>query len=152
MTERIGFIGLGNMGRPMATSLATKGFALTVHDVVEARARVLEQRGASRAADVAAAVAASDVVVTMLPDTPDVLLVHDQLMRTGRAGQLHLDMSSIDPASAKRMAAALAAKGIARVDAGVGRSYRRPTKEASEGGQEKSHGLDLRRIWTKQER
>jgi 4-hydroxybutyrate dehydrogenase/sulfolactaldehyde 3-reductase len=123
--ERIGFIGLGNMGRPMATWLATKGFALTVFDVVEARSQVLHQRGAALAGAVGDVVAASDIVVTMLPNTPDVEGVvygPGGMLETGRPGMLHMDMSTIDPASSKKMAADLAAKGMRWVDAAVGRS------------------------------
>ena len=118
---RIGFVGLGNMGRGMATNLATKGFAVTAFDRDETRARIVEQRGARRAASVAELVAGAEIVVTMLPDTPDVAGVHDELMRAGRSGMLHLDCSTIDPDAARRMAGQLAAKGIARVDAGTGR-------------------------------
>jgi 4-hydroxybutyrate dehydrogenase / sulfolactaldehyde 3-reductase len=123
--ERIGFIGLGSMGRPMATSIVSKGFALAVYDAAEAQARILEQRGARRATSVADVIASSDVVVTMLPNTPDVAGVvrgPGGLMETGRAGMLHLDMSTIDPAASRAMGQALNAKGIAFVDAAVGRS------------------------------
>lgn len=124
-SERVGFIGLGNMGRPMASSLAAKGFALAVFDLDAARARGLEQRGATRRDDVAAIVRECDIVVTMLPDTPDVDGVVNGaggLIASGRPGMLHLDMSTIDPAASARFATALRAKGIAFVDAAVGRS------------------------------
>ena len=121
-TDRIGFIGLGNMGRPMATSLVTKGMSLTAYDVVETNTQILAQRGAKAARNVAEVVAASDVVVTMLPNTPDVDGVVAEVLKSGRKGQLHMDMSTIDPIASKRFAAALAAKGIGWVDAGVGRS------------------------------
>src|SRR6476659_11096319 len=70
--ERIGFIGLGSMGRPMATSLVRKGFALSAYDTAAAHTAVLVERGATRAGDLAALVFAADVVITMLPNTPDV--------------------------------------------------------------------------------
>ncbi len=120
--ERIGFIGLGNMGRPMATSLVTKGFRLAAYDTQVTRAQILAQRGATVARDVGAAIAVSDVIVTMLPNTPDVEGVVAELLAKGRAGQLHLDMSTIDPTASKRFAAALDAKGMRFVDAAVGRS------------------------------
>lgn len=120
--QRVGFIGLGNMGRPMATSLVTKGFAVTAYDVVETSTKILAQRGATAAASVGDVVAQSDVVVTMLPNTPDVDGVVAEVLKSGRKGQMHMDMSTIDPMASKRFATALAAKGIGWVDAGVGRS------------------------------
>ena len=120
--ERVGFIGLGNMGKPMAGSLLAKGFAVVGHDAMAERTAILAQRGATPAASIAEVVAASDVVVTMLPNTPDVEVVFGEMMRGGRAGQMHMDMSTIDPLASRRFAAALAGKGIGWVDAGVGRS------------------------------
>ena len=125
MVDRVGFIGLGNMGRPMATVLATKGFPLTVHDLSPERMEVLRQRGAAISADVAGVIANCDVLVTMLPNTPDVQgVVHGPggLIAAGRPGMLHIDMSTIDPVASRAIAAALEAKGIAFVDAAVGRS------------------------------
>ena len=125
MSERIGFIGLGNMGRPMAGQVSAKGFSTTVFDLSEAPMEILRQKGATRAASIPAVIANSDVIVTMLPNTPDVqgvVLGEGGLLDAGRPGMLHIDMSTIDPLASKAMAAALAAKGIGWVDAGVGRS------------------------------
>jgi 4-hydroxybutyrate dehydrogenase / sulfolactaldehyde 3-reductase len=125
MTERIGFIGLGNMGGPMAANLVRKGFRLTVLDKRPAQVEKLASLGAAPAAGVAEVVLASDIVVTMVPDTPDVegiVLGPDGTLARGRAGLLHMDMSTIAPAASRRMAEALAAKGMRWVDAGVGRS------------------------------
>jgi 4-hydroxybutyrate dehydrogenase / sulfolactaldehyde 3-reductase len=121
-SEKIGFIGLGNMGRPMCTSLVTKGMSVTAYDVVKTSTQILEQRGAKAADSVAQVIAASDIVVTMLPNTPHVDGVIAEALRSGRKGQLYMDMSTIDPLASKRFAADLAAKGIGWVDAGVGRS------------------------------
>jgi 4-hydroxybutyrate dehydrogenase/sulfolactaldehyde 3-reductase len=120
----IGFIGLGAMGRPMASNLARKGFALAVHDVRPEAVAALVELGAKPANGVAGIVNASDIVVTMLPDSPDVeavILGPDGVAAQGRAGQLVMDMSTVDPATTDRIAAALARKGIAFVDAPVGR-------------------------------
>ncbi len=125
MTNRIGFIGLGNMGRPMAGQLVAKGFATTAFDIAEAPMEILRQKGAARADSIPAVIAASDILVTMLPNTPDVqgvVMGEGGLLATGRAGMMHIDMSTIDPLASKAMAAALAEKGIGWVDAGVGRS------------------------------
>lgn len=123
--DRVGFIGLGNMGRPMAANLARKGFPLTVLDAVPERMDALAALGARPAASLAALVEAADVTVTMLPDTPDVervVLGPGGVLERGRAGMLHLDMSTIAPAASRAMAERLSARGIRFVDAGVGRS------------------------------
>jgi 4-hydroxybutyrate dehydrogenase/sulfolactaldehyde 3-reductase len=123
--ERIGFIGLGNMGRPMASNLARKGFPLVVLDAVPARMEPLAALGARKAGSLAELVDASDVTVTMLPDTPDVeriVLGPDGMLERGRPGMLHLDTSTIAPVASRAMAEQLAARGIRFVDAGVGRS------------------------------
>ncbi len=123
--ERIGFVGLGNMGGPMATSLARKGFRVTVLDRLPARTEALAAAGATVAPDLASLVDASDVVVTMLPDTPDVeatVLGPGGVLERGRAGMLHLDTSTIAPAASRALAGRLAGRGIRFVDAGVGRS------------------------------
>ena len=122
--DRIGFIGLGNMGRPMASNLCRKGHRLTVHDIDPVPMRVLEQMGAVVADSVAAVASASDIVFTMLPDSAAV----DQVI-AGPAGVLaHLqgsgvivDMSTIDPRVTDRLAASAQSRGIAFVDAPVGR-------------------------------
>lgn len=120
--ERIGFIGLGNMGRPMASSLLRTGFTVTAFDVSAAQVDVTVERGAKRAGDVAALIAASDVIITMLPNTPDVAGVVSVLAESGRAGMLMIDMSTIDPATSRSFGALLSEKGIRFVDAAVGRS------------------------------
>ncbi|BBK31569.1 4-hydroxybutyrate dehydrogenase/sulfolactaldehyde 3-reductase [Stella humosa] len=123
--ERIGFVGLGNMGGPMATNLATKGHQVTVLDRVPARSEKVAAAGAAIAPDLQALIGRSDILVTMLPDTPDVEAVvagPDGLLRHGRPGMLHLDTSTIAPEASRSMAERLGQAGIAFVDAGVGRS------------------------------
>jgi 4-hydroxybutyrate dehydrogenase / sulfolactaldehyde 3-reductase len=118
----IGFIGLGNMGRPMASNLCRKGSSLVVFDVMTERVRALEAVGARGAADVVSVVNDSDIVFTMLPTTASVeSVVGDQLIPQGRRGQVIVDMSTIDPLVTDRLATAAAAKGIDFVDAPVGR-------------------------------
>ena len=122
--DTIGFIGLGRMGRPMAANLRKKGFALVVHDVNPEPVRVLEGLGA-RAGNGAAGVAqASDVVVTMLPSSLEVeaiVLGPDGVLANGRPGQIVMDMSTVEPQTTDRLAAAAAARGMTVVDAPVGR-------------------------------
>jgi 4-hydroxybutyrate dehydrogenase / sulfolactaldehyde 3-reductase len=122
--DRIGFIGLGNMGRPMASNLVRKGFPLVVFDVNPAPVRRLEQLGARAAATCAAVAGDSDIVVTMLPDSAsveDVLLGPGGVLARLRTGAAVMDMSTVDPALTDRLAAAAVAKGCAFVDAPVGR-------------------------------
>lgn len=122
--ERVGFIGLGNMGRGMASNLRRKQFPLTVHDISPVPVRALEELGA-QAADGAAAVArACGIVVTMLPGPREVLEtitgaggVLDNL----RPGGLLMDSSTVDPETTDRLAAACADRGVSFVDAPVGR-------------------------------
>src|SRR3954464_4126546 len=123
--ERIGFIGLGSMGRPMATSLVRAGFDVAAFDTDPAHIAVLVERGATSASDLAALISAADVVITMLPNTPDVAGVVSGpggLTETGRPGMLMIDMSTIDPAASRSFGAALAGRGMHFIDAAVGRS------------------------------
>lgn len=122
--DRIGFIGLGAMGGPMASNLARKGFPLDVYDRSQEAIGKLAALGAKAQRSVAEVARASDIVVTMLPDSPDVAetaLGPDGISANGRKGQIVMDMSTIDPATTDRVAAALAKQGIGFVDAPVGR-------------------------------
>jgi 4-hydroxybutyrate dehydrogenase/sulfolactaldehyde 3-reductase len=120
----IGFIGLGNMGKPMASNLVRKGFSLVVCDVVPDPVRALAQLGAKAATTVSEVAAASDIVITMLPTSSvveDVISGPNGVLANARPGVLVMDMSTIDPLVTDRLAAAVAAKGGAFVDAPVGR-------------------------------
>jgi 4-hydroxybutyrate dehydrogenase / sulfolactaldehyde 3-reductase len=122
--DRIGFIGLGNMGRPMATNLCRKGFSLVVRDIQPGPVHVLEEAGARSAVDCGAVAAASDIVFTMLPDSATVVNVvsgADGVLAHLAKGGVIVDMSTIDPLVTDRLAAAAEAKGCAFVDAPVGR-------------------------------
>jgi 4-hydroxybutyrate dehydrogenase/sulfolactaldehyde 3-reductase len=120
--ERVGFVGLGNMGRPMAMNLRRKQFPMRVFDLAEAPIRALEELGAERAPDVAALAAESDVVVTMLPGPREVSsTVLGPVLAHARSNALVLDMSTVDPETTDALAAACAAKGLGFVDAPVGR-------------------------------
>jgi 2-hydroxy-3-oxopropionate reductase len=122
MGDRIGFIGLGIMGKPMAKNLLAAGFELTVHSRSPGPVDELVAVGATRADDPAGVASASDVTITMLPDTPDVeaVLVGPEGVLHGAApGSLVIDMSSIDPGSTRQMAEAFAAREVAMLDAPV---------------------------------
>ena len=121
---RIGFIGLGNMGRPMAANLVRKGARLTVNDASREPVSALTQLGAAAAATAADVAAASDIVFTMLPTTAVVEQVvggADGLIDRCARGSVIVDMSTIDPLVTDRLAAAAAARGIGFADAPVGR-------------------------------
>jgi 2-hydroxy-3-oxopropionate reductase len=120
--ERVGFIGLGIMGRPMARNLLTAGFDLTVHSRSAGPVDELVEAGASRASSPAEVAAANDVTITMLPDTPDVELViagPDGVAAGVAPGSLVIDMSTIDPEPTRTLAASLAERDVAMLDAPV---------------------------------
>ena len=122
MDDRIGFIGLGIMGKPMARNLLAAGFDLTVHSRSPDPVDELVAAGAKRADDPAEVAAASDITITMLPDTADVeaVLVGPGGVLSGAApGSLVIDMSSIDPGPTRDMAGAFAARDVAMLDAPV---------------------------------
>src|SRR5437868_1174756 len=99
------------MGRPMATNLQTKGFQLTVYDLQEPPMRALEQRGAKPARSAAEVAEASDVVITMLPNSPEVeatVLGPGGIAERGRNGMLVMDMSTVAPDATDRLAKVLA--------------------------------------------
>jgi 4-hydroxybutyrate dehydrogenase / sulfolactaldehyde 3-reductase len=124
VTPRVGFIGLGNMGRPMASNLQRKGFPLVVFDIDPARVRALEALGACGASSAAAIGRDCDVVITMLPDSAsveNVLLGAAGVFELLGRGSLVVDMSTVDPLLTDRVAAACAQKGYEFVDAPVGR-------------------------------
>lgn len=121
--ESVGFIGLGIMGRPMALNLLRAGYSLVVHNRTRAKEEELVSEGA-RAADSPREVASQcDVVVTMLPDSPDVEQVYlggdDGVIAGARSGQLLIDMSSIAPAVARAVSDAAREVGADALDAPV---------------------------------
>lgn len=120
----IGFIGLGRMGRPMASNLHNKGFALVVHDIDPAGMRQLVELGATEAASPAEVARQCDVVFTMLPGSPEVeatVLGKEGLIANGRPGLLIVDMSTVDPRTTDRLSQASRQAGMSVVDAPVGR-------------------------------
>jgi 4-hydroxybutyrate dehydrogenase/sulfolactaldehyde 3-reductase len=123
-TGSIGFIGLGNMGRPMASNLCRKGFRVTVHDVLPERVSALTSAGATAARDVAEVAKTGEIVFTMLPDTVAVETVvagKNGLLEHLAPGSAVVDMSTIDPHATDRLAAMAADRGIGFADAPVGR-------------------------------
>jgi len=122
MDRRIGFIGLGIMGRPMARNLVTAGSDLIVHSRSPGPVDDVVAAGARRAGSPEEVAASSDVVILMLPDTPDVeaVLFGPSGVVTGIAeGRLVIDMSSIEPLAARRFAERIGDVGAEMLDAPV---------------------------------
>jgi 2-hydroxy-3-oxopropionate reductase len=120
--QRIGFIGLGIMGKPMAGNLLAAGYPLTVHNRSRGPVEELAAVGATPAGSAREVAATSDVVITMLPDSPDVeavVLGPDGVAAGIREGALYIDMSTIVPAVSRRIATVLSERGVDAVDAPV---------------------------------
>ena len=118
----IGFIGLGIMGKPMARNLLKAGHSLIVHNRSPAAVEELAKDGAQIAASSKEVAARSEIVITMLPDSPDVELVYagEQGVFAGvRPGTLLIDMSTIAPAVARKLASAAERKSCDMLDAPV---------------------------------
>jgi 4-hydroxybutyrate dehydrogenase / sulfolactaldehyde 3-reductase len=122
---KVGFIGLGIMGGPMAANILRKGHALTVFDLDPSAIGRLTAKGATAADSPAAVAAASEFVVTMLPDGPDVeraTLGPRGVLEGAKPGTILIDMSSSSPDITRKIGAAFAAKGCAMVDSPVGKT------------------------------
>jgi 2-hydroxy-3-oxopropionate reductase len=122
MTERVGFIGLGIMGMPMARNLMDSGYELTVHNRSPEKAEELGKKGAAVAATPREVAQNSDVVITMLPDSPQVREVvagEDGVLEGISEGALLIDMSTISPVVTEELAEALKVKGASMLDAPV---------------------------------
>jgi 3-hydroxyisobutyrate dehydrogenase len=118
----IGFIGVGTMGLPMARNLVGKGFAVTAYDTNPEAVTSAAAAGMARAASAAEAVTTADLVITMLPSSPHVEAVYTGdggVLAAARKGTLCVDMSTIDPAASRRVAAAARERGVRFVDAPV---------------------------------
>ena len=120
---RVGFVGMGNMGWPMAKHVLGGGFALTAFDIDAGRVRrFTAETGAGGAASAAALAAAADVVITMLPTgqvVREALLGEGGIARSLARGAVVVDMSSSDPSGTRALGAALGELGVALVDAPV---------------------------------
>lgn len=122
MANKIGFIGLGIMGKPMAKNLLKAGYELMVYDIVPAAVRELEQAGAEAAESVAQVAKNSATIITMLPNSPhvkNVVLEKGGIIENAAPGTLVIDMSSIAPTASKEMYNALKEKGMRMIDAPV---------------------------------
>lgn len=124
MTEKIGFIGLGRMGRPMATNMQKKGFELIVLDINPQAVDALVAAGAKAAATVAGIASTCSIIITMLPSSVEVeqiCLAADGVFANAKKGALLMDMSTIDPLATDRLNKLAVSHGLSMVDAPVGR-------------------------------
>jgi 4-hydroxybutyrate dehydrogenase/sulfolactaldehyde 3-reductase len=122
---KVGFIGLGVMGSPMALNVLKGGHELTVYDRRPEALEPLVAAGARAAASPREVGAASQIVVTMLPEpqhVEQVVLAEDGIAAGMAAGGIVIDMSTIDPVTSQRVGQALKARGIAMVDSPVGKT------------------------------
>ena len=122
MAQVIGFIGLGIMGRPMAKNLLKAGYPLVVHSRSRGPVDEIARAGAKVGSSPRDVAAQSDVLITMLPNSPDVELValgRDGIIEGARPGLLFVDMSTISPIVSKKVGEALAAKSVKMLDAPV---------------------------------
>lgn len=119
---KIGFIGLGIMGKPMSKNLLKARHELVVYDIVAERVDELAAAGAARGASARDVAERSEVIITMLPDGPDVekaVLGPGGVLEGARPGRLLIDMSSINPLVSQKIGAACEAKGVDFLDAPV---------------------------------
>ena len=122
MAEKVGFVGLGIMGKPMAKNLMEAGYELVLYNRTLEKAEELAEDGAEVAVDPREVAENSDIIVTMLPDSPDVRNVvagEDGVLEGIKEGVLLVDMSTISPVVTEELAAAVKEKGASMLDAPV---------------------------------
>jgi len=119
---KLGFIGLGIMGKPMCGHLLAAGYTVHVYDVVSEAVQEIASRGAVACSNCKEVAQKSDIIIIMVPDTPDVeavLFGKDGVAEGIKAGSIVVDMSSISPIATKEFAQKLAAMGVKMLDAPV---------------------------------
>jgi 2-hydroxy-3-oxopropionate reductase len=122
MAQAVGFIGLGIMGRPMAKNLLKAGYPLVVHSRGQAPVEELVAAGAKAGTSPRDVASQVDILITMLPNSPDVELValgKSGIIEGARTGLLYADMSTISPLVSQKVGTALAPKGVRMLDAPV---------------------------------
>jgi len=122
VSERIGFIGLGIMGRPMAGHLLDAKYPITVWNRTRGKMAALVERGAVAGTSPRDVASRSDITITMVADTPDaveVILGPEGVIHGVRAGSVVVDMSTISPVATREMTAKLAERGAEMLDAPV---------------------------------
>jgi len=120
--KKIGFIGLGIMGKPMAQNLIKAGYELTVYDIAAERLEEAVKAGAKAAGSSKEVAAESEIVITMLPNSPEVkeaVLGAGGVLEGAKPGTILVDMSSIAPLASQEVAAKAKEKGVIVLDAPV---------------------------------
>ncbi len=124
MKEKVGFIGLGAMGGPMAMNMIKRGYPLTVYDIAEDRIGRVVEGGAGPAGSCKEVAEKSEVIITMLPSSPHVkeaILGQGGVIEGVRQGAVVIDMSTIDPITTREIEKKLAGRGVKMLDAPVAR-------------------------------
>lgn len=119
---KIGFIGLGIMGKPMAKNLLKAGYELVVYDIIAAPVKEVVAAGAKAGTSSKNVAALGDIIITMLPNSPHVkeaILEKNGVIEGAKPGSIVVDMSSIVPLAAQEVAAELTKKGVEMLDAPV---------------------------------
>lgn len=119
---KVAFIGMGTMGVPMALNVLKAGHEVTVHNRTRDRELAVTEAGGNRAESPKAAATGAEVIITCVSDTPDVkqvILGENGVIYGAAAGAIVVDMSTISPTVTRKIAAALAAKGVKMLDAPV---------------------------------
>jgi 2-hydroxy-3-oxopropionate reductase len=122
MKPRIGFIGLGIMGSHMSSHLIDKGYEVSVYDINQRAVEELSKKGAIVCKSCSEIAKNTDVVISMVPDSPDVekvTLGENGILETARKGLIYIDMSTISPGTAVKVAEILTEKGVRCLDAPV---------------------------------
>ncbi|MGE4284920.1 MAG: 2-hydroxy-3-oxopropionate reductase [Clostridia bacterium] len=122
MSKKIGFIGLGIMGKPMAKNLLKAGYSLIVFDLNTAAVGEVVAAGAEKGESIKDVAAKSEVIITMLPNSPhvkQVVLGKDGVLEGAKEGTILVDMSSIAPLVSKEVSAETIKKGVVMIDAPV---------------------------------
>ena len=122
MAEKIGFVGLGIMGKPMARNLMKAGYELTVYDIVGEAVEELATEGATAASSSSEVAEKTDKIITMLPDSADserAILGPGGVLEGARPNSVIIDMSSIAPSMSQKIFAESATKGVEMLDAPV---------------------------------
>jgi 3-hydroxyisobutyrate dehydrogenase-like beta-hydroxyacid dehydrogenase len=121
--KKVGLIGLGAMGQGIGKNLLKKGFLLQVYDITPQAIEVLVQEGATSAESISKIAETNDILITVLPDGPDVekvVLGTEGALISARTGTIIIDCSTIDPAISKRIGDVVVKAGCKFIDAGLG--------------------------------
>lgn len=120
--KKIGFIGLGIMGKPMAKNLLKAGYSLTVYDIMPEKIKEVVEAGAEAGSSSKEVAEKSEIIVTMLPNSPEVkdaVLGTNGVLEGAKAGTILIDMSSIAPLASQEIAKEANKKGVVMMDAPV---------------------------------